>query len=75
MILATVLDQAGDQLGGFIPRLGGALLLLLVGIVVARLVARLLGRGLRMAASTARPRAGAWRTSSSRRGWGARSRT
>jgi small-conductance mechanosensitive channel len=49
MILATVLDRAGDQLGGFIPRLGGALLLLVVGIVVARVVARLVGRGLRMA--------------------------
>jgi small-conductance mechanosensitive channel len=49
MIVATVLDQAGDQLGGFIPRLGGALLLLVVGVVVARVVARLVGRGLRMA--------------------------
>jgi hypothetical protein len=47
--LATVLDQAGNQLGGFIPRLGGALFLLLVGIVLARVFARLLRRGLRMA--------------------------
>jgi small-conductance mechanosensitive channel len=47
--LATVLDQAGDQLGGFIPRLGGALLLLVVGIVVARVIARVLRRALRMA--------------------------
>jgi small-conductance mechanosensitive channel len=46
---ATVLDEAGNQLGGFIPRLGGALLLLLVGIIVARVFARLLRRGLRMA--------------------------
>src|SRR3954462_6704679 len=46
---ATVLDEAGNQLGGFIPRLGGALLLLLVGIVLARLFARLLRRALRMA--------------------------
>jgi small-conductance mechanosensitive channel len=49
MILATVLEQAGDQLGGFIPRLGGALLLLVVGVVLVRVLARLLRRGLRMA--------------------------
>ncbi len=47
--LATVLDEAGNQLGGFIPRLGGALLLLVVGIILAWVVARLLRRGLRMA--------------------------
>jgi small-conductance mechanosensitive channel len=47
--VATVLDEAGNQLGGFLPRLGGALLLLVVGIIVARIVARLLRRGLRMA--------------------------
>jgi small-conductance mechanosensitive channel len=47
--VATVLDQAGNQLGGFIPRLGGALFLLVVGIIIARVVARLLRRALRMA--------------------------
>jgi small-conductance mechanosensitive channel len=47
--LATILDQAGNQLGGFIPRFGGALLLLVVGIVVAHVVARFVRRGLRMA--------------------------
>src|SRR5919199_1841790 len=47
--LATVLDEAGNQLGGFIPRLGGALLLLVAGIVVARVLARVLRRALRMA--------------------------
>src|SRR3954468_19304726 len=46
---ASILDQAGDQLGGFIPRLGGALFLLVVGIIIARVVARLLRRALRMA--------------------------
>src|SRR3954449_8944363 len=46
---ASILDQAGDQLGGFIPRLGGALFLLVVGIIVARVLARLLRRALRMA--------------------------
>jgi small-conductance mechanosensitive channel len=49
MIVATILDQAGDQLGGFLPRVGGALLLLLIGVILARVFARLLGRGLRMA--------------------------
>src|SRR4051794_21244736 len=47
--LATVPDEAGNQLGGFIPRLGGTLFLLVVGIVLARVFARLLRRGLRMA--------------------------
>ena len=49
LLPATILDEAGTQLGGFIPRLGGALALLVIGIIVARLVARLLRRGLRMA--------------------------
>jgi hypothetical protein len=49
LVPATVLDEAGTQLGGFIPRLGGALFLLVVGIIVARVFARLLRRGLRMA--------------------------
>jgi small-conductance mechanosensitive channel len=47
--LATVIDEAGNQLGGFIPRIGGTLLLLVIGLVLARIVARLLRRGLRMA--------------------------
>jgi hypothetical protein len=47
--IGSVLDEAGNQLGGFIPRLGGALALLVVGIIVVRLLARLLRRGLRMA--------------------------
>src|SRR3954447_10685240 len=60
---ASILDQAGDQLGGFIPRLGGgpfpavvggpllaaALSLLVVGIIIARVLPRLLRRALRMA--------------------------
>jgi small-conductance mechanosensitive channel len=49
LLPATVLDEAGNQLGGFIPRLGGALALLVIGIIIARLFARLLRRGLRMA--------------------------
>jgi hypothetical protein len=47
--LGSILDQAGDQLGGFIPRLGGALFLLVVGIILARVLARLVRRALRMA--------------------------
>jgi len=42
----SILDRAGDSLGGFLPRLGGALLLLVLGIVVARLLGRLVRRAL-----------------------------
>ena len=44
--LATVIDNAGEGLGSFLPRLGGALLLLLAGLLAARLVARLVGKSL-----------------------------
>jgi len=40
--LAGVLDRAGEALGSFLPRLGGALVLLVVGVLVARLLGRLL---------------------------------
>jgi small-conductance mechanosensitive channel len=43
----TIVDRAADSLGGFLPRLGGALVLLLLGLVVARILGRLLARGLR----------------------------
>jgi small-conductance mechanosensitive channel len=46
MSAATVLDRAGEQLGAFLPRLGGALLLLLVGVIVARLLGRATHRAL-----------------------------
>lgn len=49
ILLATIIDQAGEQLGGFLPRLGGALLLLVVGVILARLVARLVRRALQAA--------------------------
>ena len=42
--LGSVLDRAGNELGGFLPRLLGALALLVIGIMLARLVARMLGR-------------------------------
>ena len=47
--IAGVLDRAGEALGGFLPRLGGALLLLAGGVLLARLVGRLLTGGLRRA--------------------------
>jgi small-conductance mechanosensitive channel len=49
MIVATILDQAGDSLGGFLPRLGGALVLLLLGLLLVALVRRLLRRALQAA--------------------------
>lgn len=36
----SILDQAGSQLGGFLPRLGGALVLLAAGLLAARLLRR-----------------------------------
>jgi len=38
---ATVLDRAGDQLGQFLPRFGGAIVLIVGGFVVAALLGRL----------------------------------
>ena len=49
MIEATILDRAGDSLGGYLPRLGGAVLLLLVGLLAAALIRRLLVKLLRAA--------------------------
>jgi hypothetical protein len=44
--MASVLSQAGQELGSFIPRLGGALALLIIGILVVRLLARISVRAL-----------------------------
>ncbi len=49
MIVASVLDRAGDSLGGYLPRFGGALALLLVGLLVAAVLRRLVERGLHAA--------------------------
>lgn len=46
MPLSNILDRAAETLGQFLPRLGGALLLLGGGLLVARIVARALARGL-----------------------------
>jgi len=45
----TILDQAGETLGGYLPRFAGAFALLLVGLVVAAVLRRLIERGLRAA--------------------------
>lgn len=44
MPFASILSQAGDSLGGFLPRLGGAIVLLVVGWFVAWLVGRAVSR-------------------------------
>jgi hypothetical protein len=41
---ATIIDRAGDQLGAFLPRLGGALVLVLVGLIVASILGRVTRR-------------------------------
>jgi small-conductance mechanosensitive channel len=41
-IASSVFGQAGQALGGFLPRLGGAITLLVVGVLLARLLSRLL---------------------------------
>ena len=41
MPAATVVDRAGDQLGAFLPRLGGALVLLVGGLILAAILGRL----------------------------------
>lgn len=48
-LATSILGQAGQQLGAFLPRLGGALALLLIGLLITRLLARLLRRALQAA--------------------------
>ncbi len=43
---ASVFGQAGQAFGGFLPRLGGALALLIIGVIVARVLSRLLVKAL-----------------------------
>lgn len=45
----SVLGQAGQDLGAFLPRLAGAVALLLIGLLITRLVARLLLRAMQAA--------------------------
>jgi small-conductance mechanosensitive channel len=44
VLFANVLDRAGDTLGDFLPQLGGAVALLVVGLLLARLAGRLTTR-------------------------------
>jgi small-conductance mechanosensitive channel len=41
-LASSVFGQAGQALGGFLPRLGGALALLVIGVLLARLLSRVL---------------------------------
>jgi small-conductance mechanosensitive channel len=45
-MIAAVFDRSGDQLGEFLPRLGGALVLLVVGLLVAIILGRVVRRAL-----------------------------
>ncbi len=45
----SILGQAGQDLGAFLPRLGGALVLLVIGLLLTRLIARLVLRALQAA--------------------------
>ena len=49
MTPASVLQQAGDTLGGFAPRVAGALLLLVIGVLAVALIRRALRKLLRAA--------------------------
>ncbi len=42
----SVLGQAGQALGGFLPRLGGAVALLVIGVLLVRLLSRLLTKAM-----------------------------
>jgi small-conductance mechanosensitive channel len=44
---ASILERAGEQVGQYLPRLGGALVLLVAGLLLAYLVGRLIRRVLR----------------------------
>lgn len=48
-VAASVLGRAGEALGAFIPRLGGALALLVIGLLITRLIGRLVLRALQTA--------------------------
>lgn len=47
--MSRIVEQAQDALGTGLPRIAAALILLIVGLVVARLIGRLLGKGLEAA--------------------------
>lgn len=45
-LAVSILDRAGESLGGFLPRLVGALVLVVVGVLLARLIGRLVRKAL-----------------------------
>ena len=45
-VIASVIERAGDQLGDFLPRIAGALLLLIIGLLAAIVLGRLTRRAL-----------------------------
>src|SRR5436305_12760589 len=46
LLATSILGQAGQDLGGYLHRLAGALALLRIGLILSRLLARLLRRAL-----------------------------
>lgn len=46
MIVAGILDRAANSLGQALPRIGGAIVLLVLGLILASLAGRLVGRAL-----------------------------
>lgn len=46
VLASTTTDNALRELGAFLPKLAGAIVLLVVGVIVARLIARLVARAL-----------------------------
>ena len=48
-LATSIVGQAGRNLGGFLPHLGGAVALLVIGLLLTRLLARLLLRALQAA--------------------------
>src|SRR6185437_13417601 len=48
-LATSVFGQAGQALGGFLPRLLGALVLLIIGLLITRLIGHLVRRGLEAA--------------------------
>jgi small-conductance mechanosensitive channel len=48
-VIASILSEAGQTLGGFLPRLGGALVLVVVGFLAARLLSAALRKALEAA--------------------------
>jgi small-conductance mechanosensitive channel len=48
-MIGSVIDRAGEQLGDFLPRLGGALAVLVIGLLIAALLGRLVRAALERA--------------------------